>query len=56
MNSISIAKLLGCSSKTIRENIKVINETSKENGFVIFIKKSKGYQLNITDEGKFNYF
>ncbi|UTI88677.1 hypothetical protein NIT62_06210 [Mammaliicoccus sciuri] len=37
MNSISIAKLLGCSSKTIRENIKVINETSKENGFVIFL-------------------
>lgn len=56
MNSDAIAKLLGLSSKTIRSHIKVINETSNEYGFSIIIKKSKGYQLYIMEEGLFNYF
>ncbi|GGI03012.1 HTH domain-containing protein [Mammaliicoccus vitulinus] len=56
MNSDAIAKLLGLSSKTIRSHIKIINEASNEYGFTILIKKSKGYQLQIMDEGLFNYF
>lgn len=56
MNSDAIAKLLGLSSKTIRSHIKFINEASNDFGFSILIKKSKGYQLHIIDEGLFNYF
>lgn len=56
MNSDAIAKLLGLSSKTIRSHIKFINEASNDFGFSILIKKSRGYQLHIIDEGLFNYF
>lgn len=56
MNSDAIAKLLGLSSKTIRSHIKVINEMSHAYGFSIIIKRSKGYQLYIIEEGLFNYF
>lgn len=56
ITSNAIAKLLGLSSKTIRTQIKEINEESEAFGFLIQTKKSKGYNLFIKDEGLFNYF
>src|SRR5699024_871487 len=56
ITSNASAKLLGLSSKTIRTQIKVINEESEAFGFLIQTKKSKGYSLFIIDEGLFNYF
>lgn len=45
ITSNAIAKLLGLSSKTIRTQIKEINEESEAFGFLIQTKKSKGYNL-----------
>lgn len=51
-----ISRLIGVSSRTIRTDIKNLNDLLKENGGVINSEKSKGYSLQIKDKEAFNKF
>lgn len=51
-----ISRLIGVSSRTIRTDIKNLNDLLKENGGVINSEKSKGYSLQIKDKDVFNKF
>lgn len=51
-----ISRLVGVSSRTIRTDIKNLNDLLKENGGMINSDKSKGYSLEIKDKNAFNKF
>lgn len=51
-----IAKSLSVSPRTIRNDIKMINEMADSHGFYIESKKSAGYKIDIMDKNKFNLF
>jgi len=51
-----ISRLIGVSSRTIRTDIKNLNDLLKENGGIINSDKSKGYSLEIKDKNSFNKF
>lgn len=51
-----ISRLIGVSSRTIRTDIKNLNDLLKENGGIINSDKSKGYSLEIKDKNTFNKF
>lgn len=51
-----ISRLIGVSSRTIRTDIKNLNDLLKENGGIINSDKSKGYSLEIKDKNAFNKF
>lgn len=51
-----IAKSLSVSPRTIRNDIKLINDVAITHGFYIESKKSAGYKIDIKDKNKFNLF
>ncbi|MDK9868816.1 BglG family transcription antiterminator [Staphylococcus equorum] len=51
-----IGKSLSVSPRTVRNDLKELNESEKEFGFYIFSKKSVGYKLIIKNKEKFNLF
>ncbi|QGH36081.1 PRD domain-containing protein [Gracilibacillus salitolerans] len=52
-NGKSLALLLEVSTRTIRNDIKKINETIEKNGAKIVSHKGKGYELEISEEDAF---
>lgn len=55
-SSQSIANQFGVSSKTIRNNLAIINDFLKKNGAFIQSKTGKGYYVVIVDETSFSNF
>ncbi|NLK11552.1 MAG: HTH domain-containing protein, partial [Staphylococcus equorum] len=51
-----IGKSLSVSPRTVRNDLKELNESEKEFGFYIFSKRSVGYKLIIKNKEKFNLF
>ncbi len=51
-----ISRLIGVSSRTIRTDIKNLNDLLKRNGGIINSDKAKGYGLEIKDKNAFNKF
>jgi lichenan operon transcriptional antiterminator len=51
-----ISKLVGVSSRTIRTDIKNLNDLLRKNGGIINSDKSKGYNLKIKNKDAFNKF
>ncbi|EHI74656.1 transcriptional regulator-antiterminator [Streptococcus criceti] len=51
-----LCKELNISSRTLRHDIKMINDYISDNGAEIELVRRKGYLLNYTDKEKFEYF
>lgn len=51
-----ISLLIGVSSRTVRTDIKQLNEVLINNGAIILSENSKGYKINIKDKEKFEAF
>ncbi|MDQ0361801.1 HTH domain-containing protein [Breznakia pachnodae] len=54
--SEAMAKEFQVTTRTIRNDIKMLNEQASENGFEILSKSGIGYSMNITDLDCFQQF
>ncbi|NRT74174.1 BglG family transcription antiterminator [Clostridium beijerinckii] len=56
LTSEEISKFLGVSSRTVRSDIKALNDLLRKNGGIINSEKSKGYTLLVSNKILFNKF
>lgn len=54
VSSQFLANSLGCSSKTVRNNLNELNLHLEKNGAKIYSKTGTGYWITVTDQKKFN--
>lgn len=56
ITSEELASLTKASARTIKSDIAIINDALQENGCRILSKKSEGYQLVVTDQGRYEAY